>query len=69
MYKLKEQLKGLVVQIFKIMGQRIIQTIYTCNICGETPEDGEKLWHMGIEVWCEKCCKEVEETEEKTSND
>jgi len=51
------------------MGQRIDQRIYTCSICGETPEDGEKLWHMGNEIWCEKCCKDAEETEEETSNE
>ena len=51
------------------MGQRIIQRIYTCDICGETPEDGEKLWEMVSEIWCEKCCKETEETTEETSNE
>jgi len=43
----------------KIMGQLIIQKIYTCDICGEIPEDGEKLWCMGNEIWCEKCCEEA----------
>ena len=48
------------------MGQRIIQKIYTCDICGETPNDGEKLWHMNSEVWCEKCYKEAEAPEEES---
>jgi len=48
------------------MGHRIIQTIYTCDLCDKTPEDGEKLWHMNQEVWCEECCnKKDEETEEE----
>ena len=51
------------------MGQIIIQKIHTCDICGKTPEDGEKLWHMNNnEVWCEKCCEDAEETEEETNN-
>ncbi len=51
------------------MGHRIIQKIYICDICGETPKDGEKLWHMGTETWCEKCCEENESTSEETSRD
>ena len=42
------------------MGQRIIQTIYTCDICGETPED---LWNMNSQVWCESCCDKIENEE------
>lgn len=38
------------------MGQRITQTIYTCDACGKTPENGEHMWHMGSEVWCKDCC-------------
>lgn len=45
------------------MGHRIIQTIYTCDLCGETPEDGGKLWHMNNQVWCESCCEKVENEE------
>jgi hypothetical protein len=45
------------------MGHRIIQTIYTCDLCGETPEDGGKLWHMNDQVWCESCCDKVENEE------
>jgi len=52
------------------MGHLIIQRIYTCDICGKTPEDGEKPWHMGNEVWCEEGCKKVEEedADDETSN-
>ncbi len=42
------------------MGRRIIQRIFTCDLCGETPEDGEKLWYMGNQIWCEKCCDKFE---------
>jgi hypothetical protein len=45
------------------MGNRITQKIYECSICGKTPENGEYMWHMGNEVWCEDCCKEQEEQE------
>jgi len=45
------------------MGHRIIQTIYTCDLCGEAPEDGGKLWHMNGQVWCESCCDKVENEE------
>ncbi len=45
------------------MGYRIIQKIYTCDVCGETPEDGEKLWHMNSQVWCESCCDKIENAE------
>lgn len=43
------------------MGHRIIQRIYECARCGETPSDGENMWHMGRETWCEKCCDKDEE--------
>ncbi len=44
------------------MGQRVTQTIYTCNECKETPEDGEYLWEMCGEYICAECIdKEVEE--------
>ena len=39
------------------MGHRITQTIHTCDVCGKIPEDGEHLWHMGNQIWCEECCK------------
>jgi hypothetical protein len=40
------------------MGQRLTQKIYECSLCNNIPEDGENLWQMGNEVWCEKCCDE-----------
>jgi len=46
------------------MGHRITQKIYKCDICGKIPDDGEYLWHMGNEVWCEECCDKNEEDEE-----
>lgn len=45
------------------MGHKIIQTIYTCDLCGKTPEDGGKLWHMNNQVWCESCCDKVDNEE------
>lgn len=42
------------------MGRRITQTIYECSVCRNTPEDGEYLWHMNSEVWCEKCCDDAD---------
>ena len=50
------------------MGDRIIQRIYECSLCGKIPENGEKLWHMGNEEWCEECCDREEgksQSEEK----
>ena len=45
------------------MGKRITQEIYTCNICNEIPEDGEYLWHMGRETWCQSCCDKIDSGE------
>jgi len=45
------------------MGHRITQTIYKCDICDKIPEDGEYLWHMNRQVWCEECCGKVENEE------
>ena len=45
------------------MGHRITQRIIECTICEEIPEDGEYLWEMGREYWCEKCCQD-EDVEE-----
>lgn len=45
------------------MGHRITQTIYTCDVCGETPEDGKYLWHMNNQVWCKNCCDKIENEE------
>jgi hypothetical protein len=38
------------------MGHRIIQRILECAVCGEIPDDGQYMWEMGAEYWCEKCC-------------
>ena len=37
------------------MGYMFIQHIYTCVVCGRTPEEGEVMYHTGTEVWCGKC--------------
>jgi len=50
------------------MGNIIIQKIYTCDICGQTPEDGEKLWHMGSEVFCDKCCNATQDEDEEDND-
>lgn len=42
------------------MGRRVIQRILICDLCGKTPEAGEPLWEMGLEVWCEECCNKEE---------
>ena len=47
------------------MGQIIYQNIYTCDICDKTPENGEKLWHIGSEVWCEECCNRSDNEDEE----
>lgn len=39
------------------MGRLIIQRIHECDKCGLVPDDGEKMWWMGLEVWCESCCE------------
>ena len=47
------------------MGQRITQRILVCDICGKTPNDGEYMWEMGREVWCEECCEKQENVSEE----
>lgn len=37
------------------MGHRIVQKIHECQQCGKIPEDGETLWEMGTEIWCDEC--------------
>ena len=51
------------------MGQRITQRIYTCSLCNKVPEDGEYMWFMGNQIWCEKCCDEVENYREPNNTD
>ena len=52
------------------MGQRITQRILECSKCGKIPEDGENLWQMGVEIWCEECtlqlayCEKEEDQQE-----
>ena len=47
------------------MGQRITQRIYVCSDCGETPNDGEYMWHMGRgRVVCQDCIDKEEAVEE-----
>ena len=51
----------------KIMGQRVTQRILVCDLCGKVPDDGEHMWEMGRELWCEECCEKQEnESEEET---
>ena len=45
------------------MGHRTAQRILTCSICNNTPEDGEYLWEMCGEYWCEPC------TDDQYNND
>lgn len=45
------------------MGRRIIQVIYTCDLCGNTPKDGDYLWEMNRQVWCESCCDKIDKGE------
>ncbi len=45
------------------MGRRLTQRIYECSICGRIPEDGEYLWEMGTEYWCEECCQKSDNEE------
>ena len=47
------------------MGRRIRQTIYICELCGETPEDGTYLWEMSGEYHCEDCIENAEEEDKQ----
>lgn len=46
------------------MGQRLTQRIIECSLCGKVPADGEYVWEMGREYWCEECCKKQEDEDE-----
>jgi len=48
------------------MGFRLTQKIYECGKCGIVPEDGEFMWYMGNETWCEKCCDSEDENNNET---
>ncbi len=39
------------------MGHRVTQTILECGVCNTIPEDGQYLWEMCGEYWCEDCCE------------
>jgi len=47
------------------MGHRVTQVNYVCDKCGHEAEDGENMWHMGTEIWCEKCCDGDDEDEDE----
>jgi len=49
----------------KIMGHRITQRIHECSQCSKIPEDGEYMWYMGDEIWCEECCDKEEDEDEE----
>lgn len=51
------------------MGHRTYQRILECSQCGRTPEDGEPMWQMGSEYWCEDCCNKDESDELLESSD
>jgi len=51
------------------MGRRITQRILTCDLCGRTPENGEYLWEMNGEHWCEKCIDKMDSEEDKSEPD
>jgi hypothetical protein len=46
------------------MGQRLTQRILECSLCGKIPENGEHIWEMGRELWCEECCDKIENEQE-----
>lgn len=38
------------------MGQRLVQTIFECSLCGRVPEAGEYMWDMSSQgILCEDC--------------
>lgn len=42
------------------MGHRTTQRILECAICQRIPEDGEPMWEMNSDHWCEQCCDNIE---------
>ena len=42
------------------MGHRTTQRILKCAICQRIPEDGEPMWEMNSDHWCEQCCDDIE---------
>jgi hypothetical protein len=43
-----------------MMGNKTYQRILTCSICNKTPDDGEPLWEMITDFWCETCIDYME---------
>jgi hypothetical protein len=48
------------------MGKRTYQRILTCSICNKVPDDGEPLWEMCADFWCETCCDTMKNEEADT---
>jgi len=38
------------------MGHRTTQRILECAVCEVIPDDGEYMWEMDNQYWCEACC-------------
>ncbi len=51
------------------MGKRVTQRILECSVCEEIPENGEYMWYMGSELWCEECINKEEENEEEENEE
>ncbi len=47
------------------MGHRVTQRILECDVCHTIPDDGQHLWEMCGEYWCETCCEQEENLEEE----
>jgi len=41
------------------MGHRTTQRILECDVCGNTPDDGEYMWEMSGVHWCEPCVSDA----------
>lgn len=41
----------------------VIQNIYRCDSCDETPADGDKMWQVDDELVCDTCCDEKDKQE------
>ena len=51
------------------MGYRVMQRIFECAICGAVPEDGELLWELCRDHWCEACCDRADDVSELIEED
>ncbi len=47
------------------MGHRVTQRILECDVCHTIPDDGQYLWEMCGEYWCEACCEQAGNLEEE----